>query len=37
MELEQYSNKDEMHLTHAIYIAGCISLQLLVLIDKTHN
>ncbi|CAK56283.1 unnamed protein product (macronuclear) [Paramecium tetraurelia] len=37
MELEQLSNNDKMHLTHAIYIAGCISLQLLVLIDKTHR
>lgn len=28
---------EELHLAHAIYIAGSVSLQLLIFIDATHN
>ncbi|CAK82169.1 unnamed protein product (macronuclear) [Paramecium tetraurelia] len=37
LEAEEIKQMEEIHLAHAIYIAGSVSLQLLIFIDATHN
>ncbi|CAD8143743.1 unnamed protein product [Paramecium octaurelia] len=37
LEVEEQKKMEELHLAHAIHIAGSVSLQLLIFIDATHN
>ncbi|CAD8060420.1 unnamed protein product [Paramecium sonneborni] len=37
LEVEEQKKIEDIHLAHAIYIAGSVSLQLLIFIDSTHN